>query len=171
MVQRLLSSAEFKMDPLVSLYYFAPAYTVMNGIVALITEVDFDHVGYFTLLLNAIIAFGLNVSVVFLIGRTSSLVLTLCGVLKDILLIVASMLIFRDPLRADALKEYAGGAGRAWADYGVRHPALKKLIVFSGVLLVLFLLLGSFSSSLPIDPKQYVGNKYTGFFGNGGVQG
>jgi drug/metabolite transporter (DMT)-like permease len=25
MVQRLLSSAEFKMDPLVSLYYFAPA--------------------------------------------------------------------------------------------------------------------------------------------------
>ncbi|KAG9755057.1 DUF250 domain membrane protein, partial [Aureobasidium melanogenum] len=129
MVQRLLSSAEFKMDPLVSLYYFAPAYTV-----------DFDHVGYFTLLLNAIIAFGLNVSVVFLIGRTSSL-------------------------------EYAGGAGRAWADYGVRHPALKKLIVFSGVLLVLFLLLGSFSSSLPIDPKQYVGNKYTGFFGNGGVQG
>lgn len=39
MVQRLLSSAEFKMDPLVSLYYFAPAYTVMNGIVALITEV------------------------------------------------------------------------------------------------------------------------------------
>ncbi|KAG9667790.1 DUF250 domain membrane protein, partial [Aureobasidium melanogenum] len=167
----------------------------MNGIVALITEVpsmtwaDFDRVGYFTLLLNAMVAFGLNVSVVFLIGRTSSLVLTLCGVLKDILLVVASMLIFRDPvaplqffgysialgglvyykLGADALKEYAGGAGRAWADYGVRHPALRKLIVFGGVLLVLFLLLGSFSSSLPVDPKQYVGNKYTGFFGNGGV--
>ncbi|KAG9744549.1 hypothetical protein KCU73_g8109, partial [Aureobasidium melanogenum] len=53
---------------------------------------------YFTLLLNAMVAFGLNVSVVFLIGRTSSLVLTLYGVLKDILLVVASMLIFRDPV-------------------------------------------------------------------------
>ena len=29
MVQRLLSSAEFKMDPLVSLYYFAPACAVI----------------------------------------------------------------------------------------------------------------------------------------------
>jgi len=73
MVQRLLSSAEFKMDPLVSLYYFAPACTIMNGIVALLVEVpsmswaDFDRVGYFTLLLNAMVAFGLNVSVVFLV--------------------------------------------------------------------------------------------------------
>ncbi|KAI4732258.1 hypothetical protein E4T50_17158 [Aureobasidium sp. EXF-12298] len=76
----------------------------MNGIIALITKVpsmtwaDFDRVSYFTLLLNAMVAFGLNVSVVFLIGRTSSLVLTLYGVLKDILLVVASMLIFRDPV-------------------------------------------------------------------------
>ncbi|KAH0359201.1 DUF250 domain membrane protein, partial [Aureobasidium melanogenum] len=180
MVQRLLSSVEFKMDPLVSLYYFAPACTIMNGIVALITEVpsmtwaDFDRVGYFTLLLNAMVAFGLNVSVVFLIGRTSSLVLTLCGVLKDILLVIASMLIFRDPVAplqffADAINKYASGAGCAWANYGVRHPTLRKLIVFGGVLFVLFLLLGFFSSSLPVDPKQYVGNKYTGFFGNGGV--
>ncbi|KAG2168020.1 hypothetical protein VTO58DRAFT_104053 [Aureobasidium pullulans] len=195
MVQRLLSSAEFKMDPLVSLYYFAPACTIMNGVVALLVEVpsmswaDFDRVGYFTLLLNAMVAFGLNVSVVFLIGRTSSLVLTLCGVLKDILLVMASMLIFRDPvaplqffgysialgglvyykLGADALKEYAGGAGRAWADYGVRHPALRKLIVFGGVLFVLFLLLGSFSSSLPVAGQEYVNTKYSSFFGNGGA--
>ena len=34
MVQKLLSSAEFKMDPLVSLYYFAPACAVMNGVVS-----------------------------------------------------------------------------------------------------------------------------------------
>lgn len=123
------------------------------------------------------------------IGRTSSLVLTLCGVLKDILLVVASMLIFRDPvsplqffgysialaglvyykLGADQLKDYASGAGRAWAEYGVRHPALRKLIVFGAVLLVLFLLLGSFSSSLPVDPHEYVNNKYSSFFGNGGA--
>src|SRR6202030_474162 len=39
MVQRLLSSAEFKMDPLVSLYYFAPVCAMMNGVTALIFEV------------------------------------------------------------------------------------------------------------------------------------
>lgn len=74
MVQRLLSSAEFKMDPLVSFYYFAPVCAIMNGIVSLIFEVprihlsDITQVGYFTLLANAMIAFGLNVSVVFLVS-------------------------------------------------------------------------------------------------------
>jgi hypothetical protein len=78
MVQKLLSSAEFKMDPLVSLYYFAPACAVMNGIVSLFVEVpkmswsDIEKVGYFVLLLNALVAFALNVSVVFLVSRNSA---------------------------------------------------------------------------------------------------
>ena len=73
MVQRLLSSAEFKMDPLVSLYYYAPACAVMNGMVLLFTEfprltmADIDRVGGLTLLANALVAFLLNVSVVFLV--------------------------------------------------------------------------------------------------------
>ena len=72
MVQSLLSSAEFKMDPLVSLYYFAPACAIMNGVVCLVIEApkmtmaDIANVGYFVLLSNAMIAFALNVSVVFL---------------------------------------------------------------------------------------------------------
>ena len=75
MVQRLLSGSEFKMDPLVSLYYFAPACAVMNGIIALFLEIpkmtlaDVERVGYFTLFANAMIAFLLNVSVVFLVSR------------------------------------------------------------------------------------------------------
>lgn len=74
MVQRLLSSAEFKMDPLVSLYYFAPACAVMNGLASLILEVpklamtDLYRVGLFVLLANAMVAFFLNVSVVFLVS-------------------------------------------------------------------------------------------------------
>lgn len=73
MVERLLSSAEFKMDPLVSLYYYAPACAIMNGIVCMFTELpiltmdDIDRVGGFTLFANASIAFMLNVSVVFLV--------------------------------------------------------------------------------------------------------
>lgn len=75
LVERLLSSAEFKMDPLVSFYYFAPICAIMNGFVALVWEVpdlhlaDIARVGYFTLLLNAMVAFGLNVCVVFLVSH------------------------------------------------------------------------------------------------------
>jgi len=193
MVQKLLSSAEFKMDPLVSLYYFAPACAVMNGIVSLFVEVphmtwaEVEKVGYFVLLLNALIAFALNVSVVFLIGRTSGLVMTLCGVLKDILLVVASMMIFRDPvsplqfvgysialgglvyykLGADKIKEHMGSAQRGWADYGVRHPAARKLIVIGLVLFTIILLLGGAGSSgaLPSQYTDYAGNKLAGIVG------
>lgn len=76
MVQRILSSAEFKMDPLVSLYYYAPACAVMNGVVWLFSEMprmsvdDVYRVGQFTLLANAMIAFLLNVSVVFLVSSS-----------------------------------------------------------------------------------------------------
>jgi hypothetical protein len=73
MVQRLLSSADFKMDPLVSLYYFAPICVVMNGAVALVWEIpkcsmaEVYNVGLFTFFLNGLCAFMLNVSVVFLV--------------------------------------------------------------------------------------------------------
>lgn len=73
MVQRLLSSAEYKMDPLVSLYYFAPVCAAMNFVMYLIFEGstmglgDIARVGLFTLLVNASVAFCLNVSVVFLV--------------------------------------------------------------------------------------------------------
>lgn len=74
LVQRLLSSAEYKMDPLVSLYYFAPICATMNFIVSLVFEVprlhlaDIWNVGVWTLLVNAMVAFALNVSVVFLVS-------------------------------------------------------------------------------------------------------
>lgn len=73
MVERILSSKEFKMDPLVSLYYYAPACAVMNSIVLLFTELptltmnDIHRVGGLTLVANAGVAFLLNVSVVFLV--------------------------------------------------------------------------------------------------------
>ena len=74
LVQRLLSSAEYKMDPLVSLYYFAPVCALMNGVTAMVVEIptmsmkNIYDVGIFMLLANAMIAFLLNVSVVFLVS-------------------------------------------------------------------------------------------------------
>lgn len=72
MIQRLLS-AEFKMDPLVSLYYFAPVCAVANGILALVFEAphmawaDFERVGCATLLVNAAAAFLLNLASLMLV--------------------------------------------------------------------------------------------------------
>ncbi|KAF2005860.1 TPT-domain-containing protein, partial [Amniculicola lignicola CBS 123094] len=166
MVQRLLSSSEFKMDPLVSLYYYAPACALMNGVVCLFTEAPvltmdaIYSVGTFTLLANASVAFLLNVSVVFLIGKTSSLVLTLSGVLKDILLVMASMFLFRDPvtllqafgysialgglvyykLGADKIKEYLGQGNMRWAEFGANRPAARKLVVLGLVMASMFIL-------------------------------
>ena len=76
LVQILLNAPEYKMDPLVSLYYYAPVCAVINGVVSLIFEgssFTMDHVykvGIFTLVSNAMIAFLLNVSVVFLVCTT-----------------------------------------------------------------------------------------------------
>ena len=78
MVQRILSSPEFKMDPLVSIYYYAPACATINGVVTLFVEIprmtmdDIWALGVFTLLVNALVAFLLNVSVVLLVRAHSS---------------------------------------------------------------------------------------------------
>ncbi|KAK4168966.1 triose-phosphate transporter family-domain-containing protein [Cladorrhinum sp. PSN259] len=106
MIQVLLSGGEDgddsvkKMDPLVSLYYYAPVCAVMNIAIAVVSEAgkfdfaDLHRVGYMLLLLNALVAFLLNVSSVFLIGKTSGLVMTLTGILKNILLVVVAVMIW-----------------------------------------------------------------------------
>lgn len=74
LVQTLLNGAEYKMDPLVSLYYFAPVCAVMNTLVALFIEVpqvtaaEFNAVGIPIFIANATCAFMLNVAVVFLVS-------------------------------------------------------------------------------------------------------
>ncbi|KAF9880979.1 duf250 domain membrane protein [Colletotrichum karsti] len=100
MIQVLLTGEESKMDPLVSLYYYAPVCAVMNFFVAWASEFstfkleDLQQTGISVLLLNAGVAFMLNVSSVFLIGKTSGLVMTLTGILKNVLLVIASVLIW-----------------------------------------------------------------------------
>ncbi|KAJ3195092.1 hypothetical protein HDU82_002228 [Entophlyctis luteolus] len=103
MVQQLLK--DYKMDPMVSLYHFAPVCAVMNAIACVfvegkrITYQNFaENVGIPILLLNCAMALFLNISVVFLIGKTSSLVMCLSGVFKDILLVVVSVMIWATPV-------------------------------------------------------------------------
>lgn len=118
MIQVMLSGEGVKMDPLVGLYYYAPVCTFFNILVALFTEIprfnydDLQRTGFSILLLNAVVAFMLNIASVFLvrttkrpftssitnisqIGKTSGLVLTLTGIFKSILLVVVSVAIWK----------------------------------------------------------------------------
>ncbi|EFQ33973.1 triose-phosphate transporter [Colletotrichum graminicola M1.001] len=89
-----------QMDPLVSLYYYAPVFAVMNLFVVWASEFktfqmqDLDRAGFPMLLLNAAFAFMLNVSSVFLIGKTSGLVMALTSILKNMFPILASTIIW-----------------------------------------------------------------------------
>ncbi|KAI0999457.1 hypothetical protein K3495_g8740 [Podosphaera aphanis] len=184
MVQSLLNSAEYKMDPLVSLYYFAPVCAVMNLTVALFWEVpsismsEVYAVGLGTFFANACCAFLLNVSVVFLIGKTSGLVLTLCGVLKDILLVGASMIIWGTQISGlqfigytialggmiyyklgqKELKPFLSELGRRWAEFGANKPILRKLLTFTILIFTTFFLLGGLAPTYApdYDPKNYL---------------
>lgn len=120
MIQILLHG--LKMDPLVSLHYYAPVCALINLAILPFTEgmapfYELASVGPLILLSNAAVAFCLNVAAVFLVGVGSGLVLTLAGVFKvrgrhtplialfakfltftiflqDILLITGSVLLF-----------------------------------------------------------------------------
>ncbi|KAI0346444.1 TPT-domain-containing protein [Trametopsis cervina] len=97
MIQILLHG--LKMDPLVSLHYYAPVCALINLAILPFTEglepfMEVVRIGPWILLSNASVAFLLNIAAVFLVGAGSGLVLTLAGVFKDILLITGSVLIF-----------------------------------------------------------------------------
>ena len=88
-----------KMDPLVSLHYYAPICALINLAILPFTEgltpfYELARIGPLILISNAAVAFCLNVAAVFLVGAGSGLVLTLAGVFKDILLITGSVLLF-----------------------------------------------------------------------------
>jgi len=100
LVQILLAANGLKLDPLSGLFLYAPFCFVLNSIMFFIFEYPtfsrtaFEDLGFGILLANAATAFCLNVAVVYLLKNSSSVVFTLSGVLKDILLIISSAVVF-----------------------------------------------------------------------------
>lgn len=91
---------EISLGPLDSLTLYAPACALMLFIASILTGELFKlttlEVAYLLQLLgNVIVAFALNLVTLWLVMETSSLVLTMCGIVKDILLIFLSKLIFK----------------------------------------------------------------------------
>jgi drug/metabolite transporter (DMT)-like permease len=101
--QILLQKHLPKANPLVSISIFAPPSFVLLFPVALwfepraLASLAVPTVGL-AVLFNTLTAFVLNLSVVMLVSRTSGLILTLAGIVKDIVMIVASMYIFANPV-------------------------------------------------------------------------
>ncbi|ROV89520.1 hypothetical protein VSDG_08491 [Cytospora chrysosperma] len=192
MVQRLLSSGDFKMDPLVSLYYFAPACAVTNAIFTMLVEAprmtmgDIYSVGLFVLMANACVAFLLNVSGVLLIGKTNAVVLTMSGILKDVLLVFASMIIFRDPvtgqqffgysislaglvyyrLGAEKLQTLATDTRLQIAQYRQNNPARSKLVGVAAVMTFVVLVLWLWAPATPVGYADYAKSQ-AGYAGQG----
>ena len=103
---------QLKLDPLSSLYYIAPLCATFIGVACFIFELNdlpLDRIVspnfMIVLMVNGIIAFTLNIAVVLLIGNTSALVLTLAGIIKDILLVFLSIIVFGSPVTP---LQYAG---------------------------------------------------------------
>lgn len=109
--------------------------------------------------------------------------MTLCGVLKDIILVLASIAIWGTPvsalqffgyslslagmvyykLGAENLKGFFAEGSRRWAEYGAKRPAQRKMVVFGAIILTLFLILGGLAPTVGYDSKTLLkGKEYWG---------
>ncbi|KAH8752698.1 triose-phosphate transporter family-domain-containing protein [Hyaloscypha sp. PMI_1271] len=103
-LQQSLLGGKSQMSSLTLLYYFAPACAVINAIYILLFELTAlktarpSGIGPLIFLANGILTFGLNFASVTVIKKTSSVVLTLSGIPKSILLTLIDMAAYQNPL-------------------------------------------------------------------------
>lgn len=102
--QILLQQHLPKASPLVSISIFAPPCFALLLPLALIWEpaalarLGASQSAAIAVAANTLAAFVLNLAVVILVARTSGLVLSIAGIVKDVALIVASIFIFWNPV-------------------------------------------------------------------------
>ena len=95
---------DLQLDSLSLLYYSAPASAVMIFIGFVIFESSSLDMQIFTptlttmLFLNGLLAFSLNIAVIYLVSNTSAMVISISGPIKDIMLVMISVLIFQAPI-------------------------------------------------------------------------
>lgn len=51
------------------------------------------------------------------------------------------------------MKAQFSEVSRSWAEFGSNRPALRKVIVFGGILMMLFVLLGGLAPTVGYDSK------------------
>ncbi|KAH7294512.1 hypothetical protein KP509_27G004000 [Ceratopteris richardii] len=112
LIQILLTSRGISLNPITTLYYVAPCCFVFLSIPWFAVEFpilrglssfkpDFMVFG-----LNCVCAFGLNLAVFLLVGKTSALTMNVAGVVKDWLLIAFSWSVIKDSVTLINLAGY-----------------------------------------------------------------
>eukprot|EP00884_Botryococcus_braunii_P008410 jgi/Botrbrau1/17570/Bobra.0166s0017.1 len=124
LVQILLQRRGLTLNPITTMYYIAPASFMFlcvpwafieAGPLLQDTTVKYN---WFIFVSNAAAAFGLNMSVFLLIGKTSALTMNIAGVIKDWLLIALSYLLFRAAISRLNLGGYlVAFGGVCWYNY------------------------------------------------------
>lgn len=99
--------------------------------------------------------------------------MTLCGVLKDILLVFASIMIWGTPVSAlqyfgytialsgliyfklggDTIKQQISEANRQWAEYGAKRPIMRRVIIIAVILAIIFAVVGGIAPSAGYDAE------------------
>ena len=104
-IQMLLTSADIKLNSVTTLYYVSPAcFVFLLAPFVFIEAPRFasgaEDVNLDPMVLgsNAMLAFGLNMAVYLLIGKTSALTMNVAGVIKDWMLIFISSVMFDAPI-------------------------------------------------------------------------
>mmetsp|Transcript_25108 Transcript_25108/g.36053 ORF Transcript_25108/g.36053 Transcript_25108/m.36053 type:complete len:373 (-) Transcript_25108:407-1525(-) len=93
-----------KIDSLSMLYYMAPisSLTLFAGFLYFeffqFLTVTLSPSLLLALFLNGCLSFSLNMAVILLVGNASVVVMSVCGPLKDILLVLLSVLLFQTPI-------------------------------------------------------------------------
>jgi hypothetical protein len=124
LVQILLQSRGLKLNPITTLYYVAPCcfaflllpfFSLEAKAIVSDPNVVINPLVFFT---NALAAFGLNMAVFLLIGKTSALTMNIAGVVKDWMLIGLSVAMFKSIVTSMNLFGYVIAFGAVcWYNY------------------------------------------------------
>ncbi|GLC35983.1 hypothetical protein PLESTB_000526000 [Pleodorina starrii] len=125
LIQLLLQARGIKLNPVTTLYYIAPAcfaflcfpFTFIELPKMMHSDGGWRLPGGW-LMLSAVSAFALNMSVFLLIGRSSALTMNIAGVIKDWLLIALSVTLYGSPVGSLQLGGYGVAfLGVCWYNY------------------------------------------------------
>lgn len=99
LVQILLQGRGIKLNPITTMYYVSPVCLMCLLIPFATLEAEklayHDwNLGWGVLLMSAAAAFALNCAIYLLIGKTSALTMNIAGVVKDVMLISLSMVLY-----------------------------------------------------------------------------
>ena len=103
LLQVLLQKKGYRFNPMTAMFYLSPITALFLFMLFIVKEssvvlVSIANVNPYVIFANCCCAFVLNIAVFLLVGKTSALTMNVSGVIKDWVIIVSSVYIFRSTL-------------------------------------------------------------------------